>query len=148
MAGLFPTMPTTLVNAFLPTSSPVDEHGPTLSYSASSPNTSSSSIHHSPPSTSSGGFSFFPFNLDFNKRHREAVSALVQARNEREEMGVDRREGLRKRVKEMEMARGEAEDDGNRPRHPGEGTTTSAAEESVVVRSTPEDTSVDSSSDA
>ena len=82
------------------------------------------------------------------------MNALVQARNEREEMGVERREGLRKRVKEMEMARGEAED-GSGPRHPAEpgqleGTTTSAAvEESVVVtRSTPEDASVDSSSNA
>jgi len=37
------------------------------------------------------------------------VSALVQARNEREEMGVERQEGLRKRVKEMEMAHGEME---------------------------------------
>jgi len=42
--------------------------------------------------------------MDFNKRHREAVSALIQARCEREEMGAERREGLRKRVKEMEMS--------------------------------------------
>ena len=80
------------------------------------------------------------------------MSALVQARNEREEMGLERREGLRKRVKEMEMARCEAEDDGSGPRHPaepGQGTTTPAVEESVVVvRSTvPEEASVDSSLD-
>lgn len=42
--------------------------------------------------------------VDLNKGHREAVSALVQVRSEREAMGVERREGVRRRVKEMNEA--------------------------------------------
>jgi hypothetical protein len=49
--------------------------------------------------------------MDFDKRHRAAVTALVQVRCDREEMGAERREGLRKRVREMSQpaSRGEAE---------------------------------------
>jgi hypothetical protein len=54
----------------------------------------------SPPSApfSSSIFSFF---LDFNKNHRAAVTALSEARKEARDTGVERREGMRKRVKEM-----------------------------------------------
>jgi hypothetical protein len=82
VAGLFPTMPTTLANAFLPNYPPSTSSNNTPSdhshsYSASPPNASSSPTHHPttppPSSSSSGGFSF-PFTMDFDKRHREAVS--------------------------------------------------------------------------
>jgi hypothetical protein len=58
------------------------------------------------------------------------VSALVQARCDREEMGVERREGLRKRVKEMEMARGGVDSEaegGCGPHVPSEAGMTSAS---------------------
>ncbi|KIM39520.1 hypothetical protein M413DRAFT_447011 [Hebeloma cylindrosporum] len=163
MAGLFPTMPTTVANAFLPTS--YDAVDPSLSYSASQPNTntSPSSAHRDSTNTNSSSSSTkfsFPFSLDFDKRHREAVSALVQARCDREEMGVERREGLKKRVKEMEMARsggggGAHAEYGCGPHPPikteGRGTTRLAAvPEDSVVRSSPLEAheDADSSSDA
>jgi hypothetical protein len=43
----------------------------------------------------------FSFLLDYNKRHRAAATALSEARQEARDMGVERREGVRKRVKEM-----------------------------------------------
>ena len=168
VAGLFPTMPTTLANAFLPTYPPsTSSNAPSdtsHSYSASPHGISSSPTHHPttpPSSSSSGGFSF-PFTMDFDKRHREAVSALVQARCDREEMGVERREGLKKRVKEMEMARGSAdsEAEGGCGPHPptrseaeGRGTTMPASALAVEELSAPEeheseDGGVNSSSDA
>ena len=169
VAGLFPTMPTTLANAFLPTYPPSTSSNGTPSdtshsYSASPHGISSSPTHHPTTplsSSSSGGFSF-PFTMDFDKRHREAVSALVQARCDREEMGVERREGLKKRVKEMEMARGSAdsEAEGGCGPHPptrseaeGRGTTMPASALAVEELSAPEeheseDGGVNSSSDA
>jgi hypothetical protein len=50
--------------------------------------------------------------IDLSKGHREAVSALVQVRSERAEMGVERREGVRRRVKAMNEAAAEARDGG------------------------------------
>ena len=74
-------MPSTLVNTFLP--------------SSSVPHTASPQPQAKSPSSYT-----LPF-IDLDKGHREAVSALVQARHEREEYGEERREGVRKRVKEM-----------------------------------------------
>jgi len=171
VAGLFPTMPTTLANAFLPTytsstapheSTPPD---PSCSYSTNTPSLPSHYPTTPPPSSSSSGGFSFPFTMDFDKRHREAVSALVQARCDREEMGVERREGLRKRVKEMEMARGgaDSETEGGCGPHPptrseaeGRGTMMPASAlvaEVGAVGSAPEmheseDGGVNSSSDA
>ena len=41
------------------------------------------------------------FVPDIHKNHRAAVSSLVQAREERREVGMERREGVRQRVREM-----------------------------------------------
>ena len=49
-------------------------------------------------SSSSSTFSFFP---DFNKKHRSAVTALSEARQEARDVGIERREEVHKRVKEM-----------------------------------------------
>jgi hypothetical protein len=46
-------------------------------------------------------FSSFSLLPDINKNHRVAVSALVEARQERQEIGAERREGVQRRVREM-----------------------------------------------
>lgn len=42
----------------------------------------------------------FPFSLDLDKTHR-AAAALSEARREAQDIGVERREGVRKRIKEV-----------------------------------------------
>lgn len=79
MGGLFPSFPMTLLSIIFPIS--------VLSSSSSS------------PSDSPSGFSFFP---DFNKTHRAAATALTEVRQEVRDIGIERREGVRKRVEEME----------------------------------------------
>jgi hypothetical protein len=83
LGGLFPSFPITLFSIIFPTS--------TLP-SLSAP--SSSSI-----------FTIFP---DFNKTHRSAAIALSEARQEARDVGIERREGVRKRVKEMAKDTGES----------------------------------------
>ena len=53
-----------------------------------------------PPLTASSSSSI-PFFPDFNKTHRAAVTALSEARQEARDVGIERREGVHKRVKEM-----------------------------------------------
>ncbi len=48
--------------------------------------------------TPSVSHNFLP---DIHKNHRAAVSSLVQAREECREVGMERREGVRQRVREM-----------------------------------------------
>jgi hypothetical protein len=78
VGGLFPSFPTTLVSIIFP-------------------------IHQSdsPLSASSSSSSSFPFFPDFNKTHRAAAIALSEARQEARDVGIERREGVRKRVEEM-----------------------------------------------
>ena len=45
--------------------------------------------------------STFSFLSDFNKKHRSAASALSEARQEARDVGIERREEMHKRVKEM-----------------------------------------------
>ena len=65
-----------------------------ISVLPSSPFPSSDSPH-------SGSSSIFPFFPDFNKTHRAAATALSEARQEARDVGIERREGVRKRVEEM-----------------------------------------------
>ncbi len=51
--------------------------------------------------TSHMPFSSFSLLPDINKNHRVAVSALVEARQERQDIGAERRESVRRRVREM-----------------------------------------------
>ena len=49
---------------------------------------------------------------DIHRNHREAVSALSQVRQETRQVGAERREGVRRRVREMaehNMAEGDSE---------------------------------------
>ena len=50
------------------------------------------------PLSASSSASIFP---DFNKTNRAAATALSEARQEARDIGIERREGVRKRVKEM-----------------------------------------------
>ncbi|PPQ82880.1 hypothetical protein CVT25_009697 [Psilocybe cyanescens] len=91
LAGLFPNMPFTIASTFMPTS-----------FFVSPTSSSSTSDHPKSPSSNVSSTSFtLRFGIDLDKGHREAVSALVQARNERETMGAERREGVRQRVREI-----------------------------------------------
>ncbi|KAF8962391.1 hypothetical protein BDZ97DRAFT_1824852 [Flammula alnicola] len=115
LAGLFPTMPFTIASTFLPTSANIPPPSSPSRFASSSPSPNSGSTPNSSASgrsalseasspagapSSSSSFSL-PFGLDLDKGHRAAVSALVQVRSEREEMGAERREGMKKRVREM-----------------------------------------------
>jgi len=72
LAGLFPSLPYTLASLFVP--------------------------HLPSPNHISSSHSILP---DIYRNHREAVSALSQVRQETRQVGVERREGVRRRVKEM-----------------------------------------------
>ena len=52
----------------------------------------------------------FSFFLDLDKTHR-AAAALSEARQEARDIGVERREGMRKRVKEMGGETGEGKEE-------------------------------------
>jgi hypothetical protein len=56
---------------------------------------------NSKPSSSSQFVSSHNIIPDIYKNHREAASALSQVRQETRQVGVERREGVRRRVKEM-----------------------------------------------
>ena len=92
----------TLVSIIFPTS--VLSSFPFASSSLVSSRSSKSSYDQSdsPLSTSSSSssstFSFFP---DFNKKHRSAATALSEARQEARDVGIERREEVHRRVKEM-----------------------------------------------
>ncbi|KDR81042.1 hypothetical protein GALMADRAFT_241665 [Galerina marginata CBS 339.88] len=102
LAGLFPSMPFTIASVITPSSfltAASPEGGP-----SSIPDSDSTSGSESAASSPSSSSSFsIPF-IDLDRGHREAVSALVQARTERQELGAERREGVRKRVQEMTAA--------------------------------------------
>ena len=74
LAGLFPSLPYTLASLFVP--------------------------HLSSPYPITSSHSFLP---DIYRNHREAVSALSQVRQETRQVGVERRDGVRRRVKEMRV---------------------------------------------
>ena len=90
----------TLVSIILPTS--VLSSFPFASSSLVSSRSSKSSYDQSDSSlsasSSSSTFSFFP---DFNKKHRSAATALSEARQEARDVGIERREEVHRRVKEM-----------------------------------------------
>ena len=88
----------TLVSIIFPTS--VLPSFPSFLISIFPPAKSFSDKSDSPPSEPSRS-SIFPFIPDFNKRHRAAATALSQARQEARDVGVERREGVRNRVKKM-----------------------------------------------
>jgi len=71
------------------------------------PASGSQSPPSSPTSPSSISFNVVP---DLDKTHRKAVAALAQARQEHE-MGAERREGLRQRVKEINGESDEVKED-------------------------------------
>jgi len=105
VGGLFPHLPTTLISIIFPTSLLPSSMFPFSLFASSSRVSSPSSKipseqSSSPPSAPSSS-SIFSFFLDFNRNHRAAVTALSEARKEARDMGVERREGMRKRVKEM-----------------------------------------------
>ena len=72
------------------------------------PASGSQSPPSSPTSPSSISFNVVP---DLDKTHRKAVAALAQARQERYEMGAERRDGLRQRVKEINGESDEVKED-------------------------------------
>jgi len=49
-----------------------------------------------------------PIFPDFDKTHRAAAVALSEVRKEARDIGIERREGVRKRVKEMAKDTGES----------------------------------------
>ena len=100
MGGLFPNFPMTLVSIIFPTSVLQWFSFVSSSLFSFSPSEKFSDQSDSPhrASSSSSTFSFFP---DFNKSHRAAVTALSEARQEARDIGIERREGMHKRVKEM-----------------------------------------------
>ena len=51
---------------------------------------------------------------DIYKNHREAVSALSQVRQETRQVGTERREGVRRRVREMAEHTADSEFKGDR----------------------------------
>ena len=70
-----------------------------VSFSSSAKSFSDQSDSPVGESSSSSMFSFFP---DFKKTHRAAATALSEARQEARDVGIERRERVHKRVKEME----------------------------------------------
>ncbi|PPR05235.1 hypothetical protein CVT24_010341 [Panaeolus cyanescens] len=120
VAGLFPSVPGTVLTLFYqPTpyvplstsSSPSASTDPSGGNSSSPPSTSASaSSPTNSPSTSS--ITIFPtltLTPSLDKSHREAAKALSQARSESREMGAERRDGIRKRVRDMNTPIEEAE---------------------------------------
>ncbi|KAF8194633.1 hypothetical protein BJ912DRAFT_958945 [Pholiota molesta] len=111
VAGLFPMVPGTLISALLspfisdaPTPAVASSRSPadTPASTGADSATASAPIPPGAAATPAGGMKL-PL-IDLSKGHREAVSALVQVRSERAEMGVERREGVRRRVREMHEA--------------------------------------------
>ncbi|KAJ3494418.1 hypothetical protein NLJ89_g10814 [Agrocybe chaxingu] len=99
VAGLFPTIPSTLISTFI-------SSGPAAAEPLTSPRQSAvlrkeltTYVAKPDPGPS------FPYNLpfvpDLDKGHRSAASALAQCRYERQEMGAERRDNVRKRAKEI-----------------------------------------------
>ncbi|KAF8159202.1 hypothetical protein B0H34DRAFT_393877 [Crassisporium funariophilum] len=157
MAGLFPNLPGTLVSTFVPTSLLPSSVFPfSLFASSTLPSSASSGSPDSPPSPSpspprpdstqaspdpSSSRPFvLPFALDLDKSHRAAASALSQARRDARDMGVERREGVRKRVKEMEVDAAAVEnaqdcdDAGHELRSNGSGSVGASGEEPGIVQ--------------
>lgn len=100
-AGLFPSMPLTIASVFMGSS--VDPSAYSSPSSAPLRQGSESRSDATTPTSDSANSFNIPF-VDLDKNHREAASALHQVRNERKEIGPERREGVRKRVREMTMA--------------------------------------------
>lgn len=87
--------PTSVLSSFpFASSSLVSSRSSKSSYDQSDSSLSASSSS----SSSSSTFSFFP---DFNKKHRSAATALSEARQEARDVGIERREEVHRRVKEM-----------------------------------------------
>ncbi|KAH9479154.1 hypothetical protein JR316_0007737 [Psilocybe cubensis] len=107
LAGLFPNMPVTIASTFMPTTFSASPTPP-LSSVQDRATTATTNATTKPPSSNTNSFPL-PFVIDLDKGHREAVSALVEARNERETLGAERREGVRQRVREIKSANGDVE---------------------------------------
>ncbi|PPR00107.1 hypothetical protein CVT26_008871 [Gymnopilus dilepis] len=108
LAGLFPSLPFAIASVFTSPSS--TSSSSSSKYIAPTSTSAAPLRHNSASGTDSAASASDPANsfsvpfLDLDKNHREAVSALQQVRHERKEIGSERREGVRKRVREMTMA--------------------------------------------
>ncbi|KAF8885061.1 hypothetical protein CPB84DRAFT_1964831 [Gymnopilus junonius] len=101
LAGMFPSMPFTILSMFTgPSVDPSMYTHPPPTPSPPERNGSESSSGASASTPNSENSFRIPF-IDLDKSHREAVSALQQVRSERNEIGPERREGVRKRVRVM-----------------------------------------------
>jgi len=101
LGGLFPSFPMALVSVILPTSVLSSFPFASSSLVSFSPSAKPLPDQSDPPLSASSSSSIFSFFPDFNKTHRAAATALSVARQEARDVGIERREGVHKRVKEM-----------------------------------------------
>jgi len=100
LAGLFPTLPFALAEAFLPISFVPKESQPDVKPSSATSCSSSPATDRAMPDKKSS-FMSNPFTYFADRTHESASSALKECRRERNDHGAERREGLRRRAREI-----------------------------------------------
>jgi len=101
LAGLFPTLPFALAEVFIPIPLVPKDSQPDVKAPPSSASSCSSSPAAHPPPVKTSSFMSNPFTYFADRTHESASSALKECRRERNEHGAERREGLRRRAKEI-----------------------------------------------